>query len=226
MIERLTERQMTGTELADRLTAWVEERFAGEDALLRELREEIGRRELPEIYVSAEVGRLLQVLLVSIGARRVLEVGTLGGYSAIWMARSLPDDGELITLELEEERAAFARSFVERAGLDAIVEVRCVDAREGLRKLVEAGGPPFDAVFIDADKESYVEYLERSLDLVRPGGLIIADNAFRDGRILEDDPDEATRGILAYNERVSTDPGLVSTIVPIRDGLAVSVVRG
>lgn len=216
---------MTETGLAERLTEWVEERFAREDGLLRELREEIGRSGMPEIYVSAEVGRLLQLLLASIGARRVVEVGTLGGYSAIWMARALPDDGALITFELEEERAEFARTFVGRAGLDGVVEVRSGDARAGLRDLARAGDAPFDAIFIDADKESYVEYLERGLELVRPGGLIIADNAFRDGRVLDDDPDEATRGILEYCDRVATDGRLMSTVVPIRDGVAVSVVR-
>jgi predicted O-methyltransferase YrrM len=89
---------------------------------------------------------------------------------------------------------------------------------------VEEGGELFDAVFIDADKESYVEYLERSLELVRPGGLIIADNAFRDGRVLDDEVDSATRGIQRYNERIAAHPRLASTIIPIRDGVAVSVV--
>jgi len=208
------------------LSGYVRQLFAGEDELLEELRYEISRQDLPEIYISAEVGRLLQVLLASIGARRVLEIGTLGGYSAIWMARALPTDGHVLSLELDPERAAFAREFVARAGLEAVVEVRVGDARKVLKQLVAEAGAPYDAVFIDADKESYVEYLERSLELVRPGGLIIADNAFRDGRVLDEDPDEATRGVQRYNERIASHPRLASTVIPIRDGVAVSVVGG
>jgi caffeoyl-CoA O-methyltransferase len=207
------------------LTAYVEGLFAREDDLLRELREATAREGLPEIYISAEVGRLLQVLLTAIDARRVVEIGTLGGYSAVWMARALPADGRLVTLELREDRAELARRFVERAGLASRVDVRVGDARATLAELVEREGRSFDAAFIDADKEGYPEYLERSLALVRPGGLILADNAFRDGRILGEDPDEATRGVLAYNGAVAGDDRLVSTIVPIRDGLVVSVVR-
>ncbi|NIP78357.1 MAG: methyltransferase domain-containing protein [Gemmatimonadetes bacterium] len=213
-------------DLSQRLDDYVRERFAREDELLAELRDEIPRRGMPEIHITADLGRLLQVLLASIGARRVLEIGTLGGYSALWMARALPADGRLISLEIDAERAALAREYLERAGLGPTVEVRVGDARELLAGLVAGNAEPFDAVFIDADKESYVEYLERSLELVRPGGLILADNAFRDGRILEDDPDEATRGILAYNDRIAGDDRLISTVVPIRDGLAVSVVAG
>ncbi len=206
------------------LSGYVQQLFAGEDEVLEELRCEIARRELPEIYISAEVGRLLQVLLASVGARRVLEVGTLGGYSAIWMARALPADGRLLSVEVDPERAGFAREFVTRAGLAGVIEVREGDAREVLKELAAGSEAPFDAVFIDADKESYVDYLERALELVRPGGLIIADNAFRDGRVLHEAADEATRGVQRYNERIASHPRLVSTIIPIRDGVAVSVV--
>lgn len=216
---------MTDADRIANLSRYVTGLFADEGPLLAELRQEIPRRGLPEIFISPELGRLLQVLLTGIGARRVLEVGTLGGYSALWMARALPDTGRLVTLEIDPERAAFARRFIDRAGKSDVVEVRVGDARELLAELADAGAGPFDAVFIDADKESYVEYLDRSLALTRPGGLILADNAFRDGRVLEADPDEATRGVLAYNERVASDERLISTVIPIRDGLAVSVVR-
>ena len=217
------------TDQSERLSDYVRDLFAEEGEVLESLRREIGRQDMPEIYISPEQGKLLQVLLTAVGARRVLEIGTLGGYSALWMARALPADGRLITLEKDAGRADFARGFIERAGLGDVVDVRIGEAREVLLELVDAvasgAEEPFDAVFIDADKEPFVEYLERSLELVRPGGLILGDNAFRDGRILEDDPDEATRGVLDYNDRVAGDPRLVSTIIPIRDGLAVSVVR-
>ena len=212
-------------DMGERLSEYVSGQFAEEGEVLAELRSEIGRRGLPEIHISAEVGRLLQVLLTAVGAERVLEVGTLGGYSALWMARALPANGRLVTLEIDPERADLAREFIDRAGLGAVVEVRVGDARALMAEMVEAKVEPYDAVFIDADKESYVEYLERSLQLVRPGGLILADNAFRDGRVLDDDPDEATRGVLDYNRRVAEDDRLISTILPVRDGVAVSVVR-
>ena len=215
---------MTASDPSVLLSGYVRGLFARDDRVLEELRYEISRQGLPEIYISPEVGRLLQVLLISIGARRVLEIGTLGGYSAIWMARAVPDDGFVLTLERDEIHAAFARRFLAEAGLEGKVEVRLGDARGLLSALVDEAGRPFDAVFIDADKESYAEYLERSLELVRPGGLIIADNAFREGRVLEGDPDEATRGIQEYNDRIASHPRLVSTIIPIRDGVAVSVV--
>lgn len=213
-------------DLADRLSAYVGDVFVEEGEVLEELRHEIGRQGLPEIHISPQLGKLLQVLLEAVAARRVLEVGTLGGYSALWMARALPADGRLITLEIDAERAAFARTFIAKAGRSETVEVRVGDARDTLAALVAEGAEPFDAVFIDADKEGYIEYLDRSLELVRPGGLILADNAFRDGRVLDDDPDPATEGVLAYNRRVATDPRLTSTVIPIRDGLAISLVRG
>jgi caffeoyl-CoA O-methyltransferase len=215
-------------ELSDRLVEYVRGRFAQEDEVLAELRAEIPRHGMPEINISPDLGRLLQVLLRSIDARSVLEIGTLGGYSALWMARALPPapEGRLITLELDGERADFARRYVGRAGLESVIDVRVGDARELLEGMVERERGEFDVAFIDADKASYVDYLERSLELVRPGGLILADNAFRGGLVLEDDPDPATAGILAYNERIARDDRLVSTIIPIRDGLAVSVVRG
>ena len=229
---------MSGPDPTGPLARYVEDLFTDEGAVLEELRAAITDQGLPEIYISAEVGKLLQLLLSAIGARRVLEIGTLGGYSALWMARALPADGRLVTLEVDPERAAFARRFIAKAGMADIVDVREGDARQVLAAMVAdrtddgggAGGldaraEAFDAVFIDADKESYVEYLDRSLELVRPGGLIMADNAFRDGRILDDDPDEATRGVLAYNERAASHPRLDSTIIPVRDGVVVSRVR-
>lgn len=212
---------MTGS---DRLDDYVRGLLAVEDDVLAELRDAMDREGLPDIYISADVGKLLQVLLTAVGARRVLEIGTLGGYSAIWMARALPAGGRLVTVELDPGRADFARRFAARAGLEAVIDVRVGEARDVLSDMV-AAADTFDAVFIDADKEGYIEYLDRALELVRPGGLILADNAFRDGRILEDAPDEATRGILAYNDRIASDPRLLSTIVPVRDGVAVSVIR-
>ncbi len=206
------------------LARYVAELFAPEDELLRELRAAISDAGLPAIYISAEEGRLLQVLLKAVGARRVVELGTLGGYSAIWMARALPADGKLVTLEMDPGRAEFARGYIDRAGLADRVDVKIGKAPEALHEL--AALAPLDAVFIDADKENYPRYLEWSLDVVRSGGLIIADNAFRGGDVIDletDDPDVVA--IQESNHRMATDPRLTSIIVPTRDGVAVAVVN-
>ncbi len=210
----------------DALSDYVTRLFAPEDSVLRELREELRRQGLPEIQVSAEEGRLLQLLLAAIDARRVLEIGTLGGYSAIWMARALPRDGELITLEIEEKHARFAREFARRAQLDHIIDVRVGPALDSLAALQREHVLPFDACFIDADKENYPAYLDHALRLVRPGGLILGDNAFQSGLVLDQENQE--RGVIAireFNRTLAENPALLSTVIPVRDGLSLSLVR-
>lgn len=197
--------------------------FAPEDDVLRALREEIRRRGFPEIYVSPEEGRLLQTLLRAAGAARVLELGTLAGYSAIWMARALPPDGHLITIEKEPRYAALAREFLRRARLEEIVDVRVGVALDVLDEV--AALAPFDALFIDADKINYPKYLEWGLAHVRRGGLIMADNAYWSGDVVKSKVrDPETAAIREYNERAARDPRLTSIVIPIRDGIAVSVV--
>lgn len=204
---------------------YVAETFAPEDDTLRELRAAIGAEGLPEIYISPDEGRLLQVLLRAVGARRVLEIGSLGGYSAIWMGRALPEDGMLISLEIESRHAELARRFIERAGLSDRVEVRVGDAHELLEGLDDE--VPFDAVFIDADKRGYPAYLDWAVEHVRSGGLIIGDNALWNGRVVEQDAEDPdVIAIQKFNRRMATDPNLVSIIVPTRDGVAVAVVNG
>lgn len=208
------------------LAAYVERLFAHEDALLRELREEIRHRGMPEIYISPDEGRLLQVLLTAVGARRVLEIGTLGGYSTIWLARALPADGRVVSLEIEPARAEVAREFARRAGLEEVIDVRVGAALDSLARMEAEGVEPFDACFIDADKANYSAYLDHALRLVRPGGLILGDNALWAGRVLEPEPaDEDTRAVHAFNQRLAAAPELVATIVVIRDGLAIAAVR-
>jgi caffeoyl-CoA O-methyltransferase len=166
---------------------------------------------------------LLQVLLRAVQARRVLEVGTLGGYSAIWMARALPADGRLVTIEAEPAHAAFARRFLERAGVADRVEVREGRALDVLPSL---DGERFDVVFLDADKEPLPTYLEWALRLLRPGGLVVADNALWGGRVVDraaDDP--ATNGVREFNRRLATDPRVTGIVVPTHDGVAIGVVQ-
>ena len=217
---------MTGPQ-PERLEQYVADLFAPEDEVLRALRAEMAAGGLPDIAVSPIEGRLLQVLLRAIGAHRVLEIGTLGGYSAIWMARALPPGGRLVTLEIDAARADFARDFARRAGLDAVIDVCVGPALETIRTLEDDHVEPFDACFIDADKEGYPAYLDAALRLVRTGGLILGDNVLWSGRVVDEDPpEETTRQILAFNRRLAEDPRLDAIIVPVRDGLSIAVVKG
>ena len=202
--------------------------FAPQDGALEAALEDTRRGGLPEINISASEGKLLQLLVEISGARRILEVGTLGGYSSIYLARALPEDGTLLSLELREQNAEIARRNVERAGLVGKVEVRVGDARESLAALVESGEGPFDMVFIDADKENYPEYLDWSLKLSRPGTLILADNAIRDGAVL-DPNDSSSRAMREFNEKLAKQPRLSAVLLPLIrdriDGLAIARVR-
>ena len=209
--------------MSDKAGDYIAGLFSAEDELLASLREEADRTGLPPISISADEGRLLQVLLTAIGARRVLEVGTLGGYSAICMARALPPGGRVVTVEIDEKHAAFARRYIQRAELGDRIEVRLGRALEVLPAL---DGERFDVIFLDADKEPLPTYFDWALRLVRPGGLIIADNALWGGRVYDgDESDERTRGVREFNRRMSTDPRVLGIIVPTHDGVAVAVVR-
>ncbi len=187
---------------------------------------------LPPINVSPLQGMLLQVLVRSLGAHRVLEIGTLAGYSTIWMARALPEGGTLVTLELDPHHAEVARRNFERAGVDRVVELRLGRALESLVAIEEENRGPFDFVFVDADKPAYPEYIRWALRLARPGALIVVDNVVRGGEILEagsDDPMVAgTRSAL---EIMGAEPRLLATALQTvgskgYDGFAVALVTG
>jgi len=209
--------------MADQAGEYITRLFGIEDELLVSLREEADRTGLPPIAISADEGRLLQVLLTSISARRVLEVGTLGGYSAIWIARALPPDGTVVSIEIDPMHADFAGRYFQRAGLSDRIEIRLGKALEVLPAL---DGQTFDAMFIDADKEPLPTYFEWGLRLVRPGGLIVADNALWGGRVFDaESDDEKTRAVREFNRRMANDPRVLGIIVPTHDGVAVAVVR-
>jgi caffeoyl-CoA O-methyltransferase len=213
----MEEREMnTGdtTELLEEIDGYIEHLFGTSDEVLEATLRDSRRGGLPEINVSPNQGRLLRLLGETAGARRILEIGTLGGYSAIHLARSLPEDGALISLELDEHHAAVARNNVERAGLSDIVEVRVGDAHKLLNELIESGEDPFDLVFIDADKEGYPDYLEASLRLVRPGSLILGDNTIRGGTVL-DPQEETARATREFNRLVAEDPRLYGVVLPL-----------
>jgi caffeoyl-CoA O-methyltransferase len=208
---------------------YVEELFAPADEALESALTESRRAGLPEIQVSPNEGKLLRLLAEIAGARRILEIGTLGGYSTIYLARALPESGVVVSLELDREHAEVARRNIERAGLAGRVEVRVGDARELLAAMVEEGTEPFDLIFIDADKGSYPEYLERAVELSRPGSLVLADNTIRGGSVL-DPRDDSARATREFNENLARDPRLSAVILPILreriDGLAIARVLG
>jgi predicted O-methyltransferase YrrM len=216
-----------GAMLAE-IDRYIEERFAPQDGALGAAVRESRQAGLPEIQVSPNEAKLLQLLAELVCARSVLEIGTLGGYSAIHFARALPEDGRLVSLEIDERHAEVARENVERAGLSGKVEIRVGDARELLAGIAEGDEGPFDVVFIDADKTGYPEYLEWSLRITRPGSLILGDNTVRGGSIL-DPRDDSARATNEFNERIAEDPRLSAILLPILreriDGLTIARVR-
>jgi predicted O-methyltransferase YrrM len=205
------------TALTTRLNAFVETLYAGEDDVLEAVMEEARREGLPAIHVRPSVGKLLAVLVRISRAERVLEIGTLAGYSAVWLARALPAHGHLYTLEMSERHASIARRTFERAGLADRVDVVLGPALDSLLRLPT--DQPFDMVFIDADKRSYPAYLDQALRLTRPGGLIVADNVLRGGAVLEPGPPGSDiRAIQEYNDRVAHDSRLDAIIVMTQSG--------
>ncbi|MBQ1499446.1 MAG: O-methyltransferase [Sphingomonas sp.] len=186
---------------------------------------------LPAIDVSAAQGRMLELFARMSGARRILEVGTLGGYSTICLARALPGDGQLVTLELEPHHAEVARANLARAGLDARCDVRVGPAAETLAAMIAAGEGPFDLVFIDADKPGNRAYLDAALRLTRPGSVILVDNVVRGGRVLEaDSADPSVLGTRALFDAVAAEPRLDATAIQTVgdkgwDGFLIAVVR-
>jgi predicted O-methyltransferase YrrM len=216
-------------ELLVQIDLYVEELFAPPDPVLEDALRRSREAGLPKINVPRNEGKLLQLLAEIAGARRVLEIGTLGGYSTIHLARALPEGGALVSLELDERYAGVARENVREAGLVDRVEVRVGDAKASLARMVEEGEGPFDLVFIDADKGGYPEYLEWALRLSRPGSLILVDNAIRGGSVL-DPEDELARATRDFNEALARDPRLSALVLPLIrehiDGLAMARVLG
>jgi predicted O-methyltransferase YrrM len=169
---------------------------------------------LPAIQVSPLQGKLLHLLARSVGAHRILEIGALGGYSAIWLARALPSDGRLLSLELEPRHAEVARANLARAGLSDRTEVRVGRAAESLRDLVAEGVEPFDLIFLDADKIGYPEYFARAVELSRPGTLVVADNVVRGGDVADPATREAaSQGIRRMMERIAATPQVNATVI-------------
>ncbi|HLE16536.1 MAG TPA: O-methyltransferase [Anaerolineales bacterium] len=206
----------------DQVSQYITRIFAGEDEALQLAREDSLRLGLPGISIKPEEGRFLQFLVRACGVRLALELGTLGGYSGIWIARGLLPGGRLISIDKDLKHADVARAHFAAAGLDDRVEVRVGEAGALLPLLSHEG--PFDFVFIDADKPGYPLYFEWAVENTRPGGVIAAHNAFRRGSVTGQAPeDEFTPIMRAFNARLASDPRLISTIYPAGDGTLLSV---
>jgi predicted O-methyltransferase YrrM len=204
----------------ERLERYATELFAVEDAILTSIRARQEGLKLPPIHISADEGKLLHVLLRAIRATTVLEVGSLAGYSGVWLARALPAGGRLTTIEKDPLHASLARQAFAEAGLSARAQVLEGKALDVLPTLA----PGFDAIFLDADKASLPQYFDWSLKLLRDGGLLLCDNAFFHGSVVDPaDHTPDTAGVRAFNLLAASDPRLVSSVVPIRDGLVVAV---
>jgi caffeoyl-CoA O-methyltransferase len=212
-----------------RIDDYIQNLFPPDDALLHSLKTS-QENDLPPINVSPNEGRLLYMVARLCGARKILELGTLGGFSTINLARALPPGGKLLSLEYSPKHAEVARGNIEFAGLSDRVEIRVGTALDILPQIEANGEGPFDLFFIDADKENYPAYLDWSIKLSRPGSVILSDNLIRDGLVIDPPADNmAAQVISRFNRDIATNPRLESLILPITreytDGLGISIVR-
>ncbi|MFI5136461.1 MAG: O-methyltransferase [Sphingobacteriales bacterium] len=218
-------------ELFESVDAYISNLFGYEDAVLKDTIKSMEEADIPAISISANQGMFLQLLASLNNAKRILELGTLGGYSTIWLGRALPADGYLLTLELEQSHADVAQRNINKAGLNQIVEIRVGKALEQLPLIAAEGTAPFDMIFIDADKPPYTEYFEWALKLSGPGTLIIADNVIREGQVLDDNnTDERVKGVQRFNKALAANKQVSATIFQTvgskeHDGMAIAIVN-
>jgi caffeoyl-CoA O-methyltransferase len=209
-------------EVRERALQYNRDLFAPEDDALTRLLAAAEAEKLPQIQITSDVGRLLQILTASVGATRALEIGTLGGYSGTWIARGLAPGGRLISLEIEAKHKTFAERWFGETGVADRVEVRLGPALETLRDF--SPDEPFDFVFIDADKDAYPDYLAACKPLLRVGGILAVDNVmFHGGDITDPEFDNPSiNGIRAFNEALAADDDFTAIIMPLRGGVAVA----
>lgn len=210
---------------------YISKLVAQEDDILQAVNRSIEQADMPQISVSASQGKFLQLLAKLIQAGKILELGTLAGYSTIWLARALPKDGKLISIEYDEKHAAVALTNIKKAHLQETVDIRVGKALDILPQIEEKKEGPFDLIFIDADKPPYFEYFEWAIKLARPGALIIADNVIREGKVLDaENTDERVKGVQRLNESLSKDTRVFSTIIQTvgtkeHDGMILAIVN-
>jgi caffeoyl-CoA O-methyltransferase len=210
---------------------YIQHLLGQEDKALKSAVRLMQRSAIPLMQVSANQGKFLQVLARMVNAKKILEIGTCGGYSTIWLARSLPIEGHLITLEIDPDYAAVARASIIKAGLDTVVDIRVGKALDILHEMETAEEGPFDMIFIDADKPPYAEYFDLAVKLSRPGTVIVADNVIREGKVLDEKhADEKVQGVRRLNQMLATDERVTATImqmvgVKYHDGMVIAVVN-
>ena len=223
---------MSDDSLSNRLRQidnYIENLYSSNDEALNATLKSIAEHGLPPINVSPNEGKLLYMLAKISGARKILEIGTLAGYSTIWLARALPPGGRLLTLEYDPKHAEVARANIARAGLGGVVEVRLGAGLDLLPEIAANREGPFDLFFIDADKGAYPDYLDWAITLSRPGSLILSDNLIREGAVMGPNPDDQNAVAIArYNRKLATHPRLESLVLPIIreyiDGLGITLV--
>jgi predicted O-methyltransferase YrrM len=218
-------------ELFGRVDQYINNLLVDEDDALKLTEASIEEASIPPISISANQGKFLQVLARLCNAKKILEIGTLAGYSTIWLARALIPGGRLITLEFDPKHADVAHKNIIRAGLDSIVEIRVGKALDTLPQIEAEGIAPFDMIFIDADKTPYTEYFEWALRLSRPGTLIVADNVIREGKVLDpNSPDDMVQGVQRFNNMLAKTTSVTAIIIQTigakdHDGMAIAVVN-
>jgi predicted O-methyltransferase YrrM len=211
---------------------YITDLFVPPDPVLDAALEAAADAGLPPIHVAPNQGKLLAILAQSIGARSVLEIGTLGGYSTIWLARALPPGGVVITLEADPKHAEVARANLARAGMAEVVEVRVGQALETLPQLAAEGRGPFDLVFVDADKPNTAAYFRWAIELTRRGSLIVTDNVVRNGAVADANSDDPNvQGVQRFNAALAAEPRVTATVIQTvgskgYDGLAIALVTG
>ncbi len=218
-------------ELFENVDQYINDLFVNQDDVLTATEASIHEANIPPISISSNQGKFLQVLARLCHAKKILEIGTLAGYSTIWLARALPRDGQLITLEFDPKHADVAHTNIVRAGLDSIVDIRVGKALDTLPLIEAEGIAPFDMIFIDADKLPYTEYFQWALRLSRPGTLIVADNVIREGKVLDaNSPDEMVQGVQRFNATLAKNSAVTATIIQTvgakdHDGMALAIVN-
>jgi caffeoyl-CoA O-methyltransferase len=210
---------------------YINDLFVKEDQALLKVTASIEHEGIPAISISPNQGKFLHLLAKMVNAKKILEMGTLAGYSTIWMARALPTDGKLITLEFDPKHAEVARKNIKEANLSSLVDIRIGKALDLLPQIEAAGEAPFDMIFIDADKPPYTEYFQWAVRLSRPGTLIVTDNVIRDGKVLDNNSeDENVIGVQRFNKMLAANKAVNATIIQTvgekdHDGMAIAVVK-
>ncbi len=219
------------TEIFAQVDKYISGLLAPEDKALTDTIQSLDTEGMPQHSVSPNQGKFLQVMMIACNAKRVLELGTLGAYSTIWLARALPHDGKVITIEADRHHGGIAQKNIDNAGLSQKVDLRIGKALEILPQIIAENGGPFDMIFIDADKPPYTEYFDYALQLSRPGTIIICDNVIREGKVLDkNSTDEKVKGVQRLNQMLSENKKVTATIlhsagVKEYDGMAIAVVN-